>query len=153
MKVCGTSMSLQARCEASISFQALAEEASAGFAATAALSACSFRAAASSSAGSSSASNCLRRTLIEFSIRFRNASVVRRGSSPVFEYWIMRPRSSAKRISQNGMKVVRWVSSCATVSSRSVLPGWPETNTASPGSAPSQLKRRRFGVFAGLPFS
>ena len=65
---------------------------------------------------------------------------MRRGSSPVFEYWIMRPRSSEKRISQNGMNVSRCTSSWAAVRRRSVLPGWPETNTASPGWAPSQSK-------------
>ena len=76
---------------------------------------------------------------------------MRRGSSPVFEYWIMRPRSSENRISQNGMKVSRCTSSWAAVRRRSVLPGWPETNTASPGDAPSQSKSRCAGVFAGLP--
>jgi hypothetical protein len=33
------------------------------------------------------ASSCLRRTLIAFSICCRKASAVRRGSSPVLEYW------------------------------------------------------------------
>ena len=59
-------------------------------------------------------------------------------------------RSAAARTAARDRAAVL---SCATVSSRCVVPGCPATNTGSPAAAPSQFERQVLGVAAGLPFS
>ena len=102
---------------------------------------------------STSASRRPFRTLSEFSIPKSRLFETRFCSAPRDWNSAVAPRSSERRAMVSGSATSRWYSSSATVSCRSVPPGWPETKTSSPSSGPALRQPKKSLFWSGLPSS